>query len=144
PTTTVLTATPSSSMYGDLVTLTGTVTTPNPGPPAISGTVNFYDGLSLLGRGTIINNVATFSTTALHAGIHHILATYNGDGTYSSSRSTLITVTVAKKQSPSGGAALTATVQDASRAYGQGNPDMSYTPSGTLVNGDTYDTAISG
>jgi sugar lactone lactonase YvrE len=144
PTTTVLTATPTSSMYGDLVTLTGAVTTPNPGPPAISGTVNFYDGLSLVGRGTINNNIATLSITALGAGTHRILATYNGDGTYSSSRSTLVTVTVAKKQNPSGGAALTATVQDASRAFGQGNPDMSYTPSGTLVNGDTYDTAIGG
>ena len=55
-----------------------------------------------------------------------------------------MTVTVAKRTGPGGAAALTVTVTDASRQYGQGNPAFSYTVSGTLVNGDTYATAVTG
>lgn len=144
PTTTVLAATPSSSMYGDVVTLTGTVTSSSSGSPPISGTVNFYEGFGLLGRGTIANGVATFATSTLSAGTHLLFATYDGDLTYSSSRSNIIVVTVAKKQAPGGGAALTLTVQNETRNYGEANPEFSYVPSGTLVNGDTYDKAIIG
>lgn len=41
-------------------------------------------------------------------------------------------------------ASLTATVADASRSYGQGNPAFSYAVTGALVNGDRYATAIAG
>jgi hypothetical protein len=36
------------------------------------------------------------------------------------------------------------TVNDASRVYGAGNPAFNYTASGSLVNGDTYASAITG
>jgi hypothetical protein len=138
PSSTTLVAGPSSPQYGDPVTLTATVTS------GASGTVSFYDGSVLLGTGTVSNGVATLTTTTLVAGTHSITATYNGDATYASSQSAPATVTVAKKTAPGGGAALTITVQDASRPYGTADPQFNYVVTGTLVNGDTYATAITG
>jgi len=55
-----------------------------------------------------------------------------------------VTAIVKPRTDPGGGAALTVTVADASRQYGQGNPAFNYTVTGTLVNGDTYATAVTG
>jgi hypothetical protein len=138
PSTTTLVAGPSSPQYGDPVTLTATVTS------GATGTVSFYDGSVLLGTGTVSNGVATLTTTTLVAGAHTITAVYNGDATYASSQSGPATVTVAKKTALGGGAALTITVQNASRPYGTSDPQFSYVVTGTLVNGDTYATAVTG
>ena len=138
PSTTTLVASPSSPQYGDPVTLTATVTS------GATGTVSFYDGSVLLGTGTVSNGVATLTTTTLVAGTHSITAVYNGDATYASSQSAPATVTVAKKTAPGGGAALTITVQNASRQYNTSDPQFNYVVTGTLVNGDTYATAVTG
>jgi len=138
PSTTTLVAGPSSPQYGDPVTLTATVTS------GATGTVSFYDGSVLLGAGIVSNGVATLTTTTLVAGAHTVTAVYNGDATYASSQSGPATVTVAKKTAPGGGAALTITVQNASRPYGTSDPQFSYVVTGTLVNGDTYVTAVTG
>jgi Bacterial Ig-like domain (group 3)/MBG domain (YGX type) len=144
PTNTTISATPSSSMYGDLVTLTGAVSPVTSGPPAISGTIALYEGSTFLGAGTITNGTATFATILLGAGVHQLHAEYGGDLTYSASTSSTVTVTVAKKQAPNGGPALILTVQDETRTYRQVNPVFVYVPSGTLVNNDSFATAISG
>jgi hypothetical protein len=136
--TTALVAGPASTQYGDPVTLTATVTS------GATGTVSFYDGSVLLGTGTVSNGVATLTTTAFVAGSHTITAVYNGDATYASSQSGPATVTVSKKTGPSGGAALTITVQNESRQYNTADPQFSYVITGTLVNGDTYTTAVTG
>jgi trimeric autotransporter adhesin len=138
PSSTMLMASPSSSQYGDPVTLTATVTS------GATGNVNFYDGSILLGTGTVSNGIATLTTTTLNAGTHSVTATYNGDATYASSQSGPATVIVAKKTASGGGAALTITVQNASRSYGTSDPQFSYVITGTLVNGDTYTTAVTG
>jgi hypothetical protein len=138
PSTTTLVAGPSSPQYGDPVTLTATVTS------GATGAVSFYDGSVLLGTGTVSNGVATLTTTTLGAGTHSITATYNGDATYASSQSAPATVTVAKKTAPGGGAALMITVQDASRQYNTADPQFAYVVTGTLVNNDTYTTAVTG
>ena len=83
-------------------------------------------------------------TTTLNAGTHTITAIYNGDATYASSTSGPATVTVAKKTAAGGGPALTVTVENASREFGTANPEFAYIVSGTLVNGDTYATAVTG
>ena len=137
-TTTTLVASPSSTEYGDPVTLTATVTS------GATGTVSFYDGSVLLGTGAVSNGIATLTTTTLVAGTHTITAVYNGDATYASSQSAPATVTVAKKTAAGGGAALTITVQSASRQYNTADPQFSYVVTGTLVNGDTYATAVTG
>ena len=138
PSTTTLTAGPASPQYGDPVTLTANVTS------GATGTVSFYDGSVLLGTGTVSGGVATLTTTTLVAGTHTITAVYNGDATYASSQSGPATVTVAKKTAAGGGAALMITVQNASRPYGTSDPQFSYVITGTLVNGDTYTTAVTG
>ena len=113
-TTITLVAGPTSTQYGDPVTLTATVTS------GATGTVSFYDGSVLLGTSAVTNGVATLTTSTLIAGTHTITAVYNGDATYASSQSGPATVTVAKKTAPGGGAALTITVQNASRAIQHG------------------------
>jgi hypothetical protein len=92
----------------------------------------------------VSNGVATLTSSTLSAGTYTITATYQGDGNYGASTSSPVTVTVAPKTAPGGGAALTITVTSVSRLYGQGNPAFSYTVSGTLVSGDTFATAVTG
>ena len=140
PTTTTLTASPGSPQYGDPVTLTASIS-----PGAATGSVSFYDGSIYLGAGTVSGGAASLTTTTLNSGTHPITAIYNGDGTYASSGSSPVTVTVAKKTGTGpGGAALTVTVQNASRQYGASNPQFVYVVSGMLANGDTYATAVTG
>jgi hypothetical protein len=56
-------------------TLTGVIAMP-------TGTVNFYDGTTLLGTGTLNGSgVATYTTSALTVGTHSIYANYLGDAT---------------------------------------------------------------
>jgi predicted outer membrane repeat protein len=75
------TASVAPSLVGQSVTLTATVTGNTSSTP--TGTVQFYDGSTLLGSGTLNSNgVATFTTSTLSGGVHDILAVYSGDSTY--------------------------------------------------------------
>ena len=139
PTTTALTTSVTSAQYGDPVTLTATVA-----PTSATGTVVFSNGSTVLGTATVSGGTATLSTSGLSVGTYTITASYEGDGNYAESTSSPVTLTVTPRTGPGGGAALTVTVTDASRQYGQGNPAFSYTVTGTLVNGDTYTTAVTG
>ncbi len=139
PTTTTLASSTASAQYGDPVTLTATVA-----PSGATGTVIFMQGSTVLGTGTVTNGVATLTTSSLNAGSYTITATYQGDTDYSASTSGPITLTIGKRTGPGGTAALTVTVANATRPYGEGNPAFSYTVTGALVNGDTYTTAVAG
>ena len=138
PTTTTVVANPASSQYGDPLTLTATTVN------GATGTVSFYDGSVLLGQGAVSGGVATLTVTTLSATTHSITAVYNGDLTYASSASGPAIATIGKKTGPNGGPALTVTVQNASREYGTANPEFNYIVTGTLLNGDTYDVAVTG
>ena len=137
-TVTTLATSPTSSQYGDPVALTATVIS------GATGTVSFYDGSVYLGQGTVTGGVATLSTTTLNAGTHTITATYNGDATYASSMSGPATMMVAKKTAAGGGPALTVAVLSASRENETADSHFWYVVSGTLLNGDTYETAVTG
>jgi hypothetical protein len=139
PTTTTLTTSTASAQYGDPVTLTATVA-----PSGATGTVLFMEGSIVLGAGTVTNGVATLTISSLPAGSYTITAAYQGDANYSTSTSSPVALIINEKTGPGGVAALTITVTNASRGYGQGNPAFTYTVTGTLVNGDTYATALSG
>ena len=80
----------SPSSFGSSVTFTATIS----GGP--TGTVNFYDGGSQIGTGTISGTTATFATTSLTAGSHTITAGWPGNGNYNSITSASITQTVSK------------------------------------------------
>ena len=100
-TTTVVTPT-AASTYNVGVTFTATVTSATSGVP--TGTVDFFDGTSKIGSGTLnATGVATYTTTTsatttvaqLAAGAHTITAVYNGDANYGvSPASAAITHTV--------------------------------------------------
>ncbi len=92
PTTTVVASSLNPSTVGANVTFTATVTSTTAG--TITGSVDFFDGATDIGSGTIASGVATYSTTTLTEGPHTITAQYLGDANYATSTSTAITQTV--------------------------------------------------
>lgn len=64
------------ALLGSTVTFTATVSSAAATP---TGTVNFMDGSTLLGSGTLAAGAATFTTSSLAAGPHSITAVYSGD-----------------------------------------------------------------
>lgn len=75
--TTTVTTSPNPSTSGQSVTITATVTSPEVGGP--TGEVDFYNGGSFLGKGTLSGGVATFTTSKLPVGTLTINADYKGD-----------------------------------------------------------------
>jgi sugar lactone lactonase YvrE len=73
-TTTTLTSTPNPAFAGTAVSLIATVT-----PTKATGTVQFLDGTTVLGTGTLSNGLASLATSALTQGTHSITAVYGGD-----------------------------------------------------------------
>jgi len=140
--TTVVTSSLNPSTYGTSVTFTATVT-PGTGTVAPTGKVNFVDGATVIGTGTLAGNpgAATFTTSALIAGSHTITAAYAGDQNFGPSTSLPITQVVNLVQTattvaavPNPGiaglpVAITATVKAASGAA---------TPTGTVTFADTF------
>ncbi|MCU1296130.1 MAG: Kelch motif [Acidobacteriaceae bacterium] len=99
--TTVTLATSAMQVFvGDSVTLTATVTPSNNvdgSAAAPSGTVQFFEGTTLLGGNPLSSNTATFTISSLAAGSHSITATYvSADGDFSSSSSPVSLETVDK------------------------------------------------
>ena len=93
PTTTKLTASPTSGNSGTSVTLTATVTS-SVGTP--TGTVTFLNNGTPIG--TVPSNgsgVATFTTTALPPGTDSITANYPTQGNYIASTSPVVAVIIA-------------------------------------------------
>ncbi|MFE3938041.1 Ig-like domain-containing protein, partial [Streptomyces goshikiensis] len=95
-TSTVLTAAPSSSVFGQSVTLTATVTATSPGAGTPTGTVTFKDGGTTLGTVTLVSGVATFTTSTLTVASHTLTAAYTGDTNFTGSTSPNVPHAVAK------------------------------------------------
>ena len=70
--TTLVTGAPDPSVYGQYKSLTATVSANAQGAGTPTGTVNFYDGPTLLGSGTLSGGVATFSLSSLSVGSHSL------------------------------------------------------------------------
>lgn len=77
------------SLYGDQVTFTATVT-----PSTATGTVQFFDGATLLGAATLSAGSASLGTSQLSVGSHSITAVYGGDANDGKSTSPALTQTV--------------------------------------------------
>ena len=92
---TTVTFTPVSPIYGQAVTLTATVTAVSPGAGTPTGTVQFFNGTTSLGTETLTSGVATLATTALPTGANSITAAYSGDTNFASNTSPAVTMTVA-------------------------------------------------
>ncbi|MGA9061102.1 MAG: Ig-like domain repeat protein [Terracidiphilus sp.] len=93
-TTTSMSASSASVTPGQSVTLSAQVISATTGTP--TGSVNFYDGTSLLNTATLSGGAASFTTTTLSAGTtHQLTAIYSGDINFltsSTSSSTRIVV----------------------------------------------------
>ena len=93
--TTALVASPNPSVYGTLVTFTATVTGRGSGVTP-TGSVEFYDGTTLLSTQTLSSGVAVYTTNALIVGSHNIVAKYTGNSNYLNSDSNAVSQTVTK------------------------------------------------
>jgi hypothetical protein len=87
-TTTSLTSSPNPSSHGQPVTFTATVT-PS-GPYAPTGKVKFWDGTTGIGAATLVNGVATLTTSKLAVGTHAITALYPSDAYNDKSTSAVV------------------------------------------------------
>jgi hypothetical protein len=88
-TTTLSTAPVSTASLGQAVTLTATVS-----PAGPTGKVTFYDGVNIIGVGTLSGTTASVSTVMLPAGARSLRAYYNGDVNFSASLSAVAPFTV--------------------------------------------------
>jgi hypothetical protein len=92
-TTTSLIASPNPVTAGQALTLTSTVSAS--GANVSSGTVNFYNGSTLLGSTTVNSSgVASISTSSLSAGTYSLTSQYSGNASFYSSTSSAASVTV--------------------------------------------------
>ena len=92
-TTTTLTAAPNPAIFGQSVTFTATTTPAPTGAPL--GSVNFFDGATLVGNGTVDSSgIATFITATLPVGANSITAVYSGNAGFATSTSTAVSETV--------------------------------------------------
>jgi hypothetical protein len=114
PTTTSDVTSPvNSSVHGQTVTFSVTVSSPPPGAGAPTGTVTFRDQNGTLGSGTLNGTgLATFSTSTLSTSAHTVTATYGGDtnfnGSNDSALSTPLVQTVSQAKSSTGTVSSTA------------------------------------
>src|SRR5262249_45875502 len=81
--TIAINASPNPSVFGQSVVATATVSATAPGSGTPNGTVTFLDGLNSLGTANLVNGQASFTISALTSGLHSIMATYAGDGSFS-------------------------------------------------------------
>jgi hypothetical protein len=91
-TVTVLSSSIGTSVFGQSVTFTASVT-----PNAATGTVTFKDGNKTLGTATLSGGSASLSSNTLAVGSHSITAVYSGDTNDNGSTSNSITETVVAK-----------------------------------------------
>ncbi|AEI39004.1 Ig-like domain repeat protein [Paenibacillus mucilaginosus] len=85
-TKTVVTALPTSSVFGQPVTFTAVVTAAAPASGTPTGTVTFKDGDTDLGTASLDGaGVATLPVNGLIAGTHRITAVYSGSATFAGS-----------------------------------------------------------
>ncbi|MGA2355472.1 MAG: Ig-like domain repeat protein [Terriglobales bacterium] len=90
-TSTSVTSSLNPSQYGQPVTFTATVGSPNGAIPD-GETVKFFDKAKEIGTGTTSSGVATFTTSTLKSTTHDIKATYAGDETFATSSGTVTQV----------------------------------------------------
>ena len=94
PTSTIVQTNSSTSVFGQSVTFTATITDSGANPP---GTISFDDGSTVLGTSPVNNSgMATFITTDLAVGLHTITAAYSGDTRSAPSTSAVFPQTVSQ------------------------------------------------
>jgi MBG domain/Bacterial Ig-like domain (group 3) len=87
----LVTSSANPIMAQSAVTFTATISSTSGQP---TGTVNFLDGTTVLGEGTLSGGVATLTTSSLAAGTHSITASYSGDSNFAAVASGALAQTV--------------------------------------------------
>jgi len=121
-TTSTVTSSNATSVVGQSVTFTGSVTAASGTP---SGSITFLDGTSTLGTGTLSGGSATFQTSSLAAGVHSITISYGGDSSFNASTSQALTQTVDKPGTPPGTYGITVTGTGSAGTNGVGSATQS-------------------
>jgi hypothetical protein len=98
PTSTALALSPSTSVWGQTVTMTATVSVLPPATGAATGTVRFFNGTTQLGTATISNGVATFTKSNFGVGTYSITAQYDGNASTAGSTSPARSLVVNMRQ----------------------------------------------
>lgn len=80
------------SELGQPVSFTATIVAAG----ALSGTITFKEGATVLGTATVISKVGSFTTSSLAIGTHLITATYSGDASFAGSTSNTVSQVVNK------------------------------------------------
>jgi len=96
---TTVTSAPNSSVFGQTVTFTATVTAAGPGSGTPTGIVTFEDSGTSIGTGNLSSGVATYATSSLSVASHTITVVYNGDTNFLGNTSASILQTVGKASS---------------------------------------------
>jgi prepilin-type N-terminal cleavage/methylation domain-containing protein len=90
-----ISASATSTTVGTPITLTATVSPVSPATGTPTGTVEFWDGTTELGTGTLSGGVASYTTTPSTqlslAGSYSLTAVYGGDSNFNGSTSSAIT-----------------------------------------------------
>jgi hypothetical protein len=82
------------SNFGNSIIFTATVTPTVSTSLVPTGQVDFFDGATKIGSGTLVSGSTTLTISTLAGGSHSIVAKYDGDSNFSGSNSTPITQTV--------------------------------------------------
>ncbi|MGD1097445.1 MAG: Ig-like domain repeat protein [Bryobacteraceae bacterium] len=85
PTSITLSSSANTSLLGQPVTLTTVVT-----PATVTGSVTFYDGVTVLGTKPALSGLASFTTPQLPAGPHLLRAHYIGNLNFTPSTSAVV------------------------------------------------------
>jgi hypothetical protein len=109
-TTTTLSNSPSSVIFGQPATLTATVAPVAPGAGTPTGSVIFLDGATALGTVALSSGTASYSLSSVAAGTHSFNATYSGDTNFAGSGAPTYSLTIGK-------AVATVTLNDLSATY---------------------------
>ena len=89
--TVTLSSSATPALLSSSVTFTATVSSASGTP---TGSVDFYDGTTLLGSGTLASGTASYATSSLTKGTHSITAAYGGDTQFSTLTSSAVSVDV--------------------------------------------------
>ena len=87
-----LVASPSVVTAGQAISFTATVSRVGTGTSTPTGTVRFVDQGTIIGTATLAAGQATFTTSTLSVGVHHVSALYGGDATFGGSVATTTAV----------------------------------------------------
>jgi YD repeat-containing protein len=92
PTTTSISASPSSVVFGQPTTITASVSSASTSTP--TGPMVVRDGANVLCSGSVIGGQFSCTTSSLTVGAHSIVAVYSGDASFASSSSGATTINV--------------------------------------------------